>query len=273
MKMMYYCKKCHNIVFADEDYTGKQCFKCEEDHFKAGKISEQEVEEMSGIEYGKFLNELWGFSVKRVLLTVQNNPDEFICYNEKTNEIISENGRTLAEPQSDIMNWKRLMSDSLKLGKCGELYAQYLLETMGYEVYHPFVDNHGIDLIATKSDGSKLLVQVKTVKEGNYSFVQRDNFYRDDNFVVFYIRVDKDGVPYVFVYPSKVWPEESESEITSSYDGRFTYHPYAEDDQKSKAEYGISGANKFYSFDDEFCVNTGSFWNVNKEKLNRIVGG
>ena len=34
--------------------------------------------------YGEFLDGLWGLSSKRVLLMVQNNPDECICYNEKT---------------------------------------------------------------------------------------------------------------------------------------------------------------------------------------------
>lgn len=273
MRMMYVCRKCHNIVFAEEDYTRKICFRCEEEHFEAAMISEQEADKMSEEgTFGEFLDELWGLSAKRVLLMVQNNPDECICYNEKTKEITLESGRNLKKPKSDILNWKTILSDSLKLGKCGELYAQNLLESMGYTVYYPLVDNHGVDLVAKKSNGRKLLVQVKTVKEGNYSFISKDNFYKDEDFAVFYIRVDKDGVPSVFVYPSKVWPEESESEITYTYDGRFTYHPYSGEDQKSKAEYGISGAKKYYSSSDEFCIDTDNFWICNKEKFDKIVG-
>lgn len=273
MNMMYYCKKCHKIVFTDEVLTGKQCFRCEEGVFDAAMISEQEADKLSEEgTFGEFLDSLWSLTAKKLLLLVQNNPDEFICFNEKSNEVLCESEKPLVQPEHDILNWKAILSDPLKLGKCGELYAQCLLESMGYTVYHPFVDTHGIDLVAANKDGRKLLVQVKTVKEGNYSFIRKDVFYKQDNFVVFYIRVDKDGVPSAYVYPSKVWPEENESEITFSYDGRFTYHPYAEDGQKSKAEYGISGAKKYSGLKDEFCINTQkTFWVADEEKFNAIT--
>ena len=40
---------------------------------------------------------------------------------KKTKEIVSESDRNLKNPKSDILNWKAILSDSLKLGKCGEL--------------------------------------------------------------------------------------------------------------------------------------------------------
>lgn len=120
-------------MFAEEDYTRKICFRCEEEHFEAAMISEQEADKMSDDgTFGDFLDGLWGLSAKRVLLMVQNNPDECICFNEKTKEIVSESDRNLKNPKSDILNWKAILSDSLKLGKCGELYAQTLLENVKF---------------------------------------------------------------------------------------------------------------------------------------------
>ena len=50
------------------------------------------------------------------------------------------------------------------------------------------------------------------------------------------------------------------------------YHPYAEDGQKSKAEYGISGVKKYSGLKDEFCINTQkTFWVADEEKFNAIT--
>ena len=44
MKIMYYCKKCHNIVFSEEDYTNKLCFRCERCNFISAKISDKQFD-------------------------------------------------------------------------------------------------------------------------------------------------------------------------------------------------------------------------------------
>lgn len=271
MKIMYYCKKCHNIVFSEEDYTNKLCFRCERCNFISAKMSDKQFDSyIKNGTAGSFLDELWGVTAKKLLLYVQANPEEHLYYNEKSQEFVSESGKTPANPKSDILNWKDMLNNSLKLGQCGELYTQHLLETMGYDVYRPYVDDHGIDFLAQKVGCNNLLVQVKTVKQGNYTFIKKSNFHKDKNFVVFYINVNKEGEPSVYVYPSKAWPEENETEISYADDRRFTYHPYAGKGQKSKAEYGISGAKKYYLADDKFCIDTDDLWVCNAEKFNII---
>ena len=215
-----------------------------------------------------------GISAKQLLSLIQNYSDKHLCYSDVTNEVIvEEDGKVVEYRDLTEVNWKFALSNSLILGKCGELYAQHLLETMGYTVYQPIVDDHGIDLIAKKNGKDILYVQVKTVKAGNYTFIKEKNFPDENdekNFVVFYIRVGEDGVPRTYVFTRKQWPEKNEKKIEHPDDKRFSYNPYA-NGQKSEPEYGISGAKKYYSENDKFCIDSNGSWECNEDEFNRIV--
>lgn len=213
----------------------------------------------------------FGNSAKAHLIAILSNPGKHIYHNQENSigdYLVSEDGADL-NMSAEVNNWEKIMGNSLLLGKCGELLVQCILEEWGYKVYTPLVDDHGIDMIAidTKGEKREIKIQVKTVKEGHYCFIRESNFLSDENFYVFYIRVSQNGVPSVYIYPAELWPEKNKKVITRSENGQFTYHPYCGDDQVSKAEYGISGAAKYYKIEDGHRLIPESAWSYKRAIL------
>ena len=142
------------------------------------------------------------------------------------------------------LNLRQVADKKLYLGVIGELYAQYIMSSLGYDVFPAIVDDHGIDLIAVK-DSKKIKIQVKTVNVGTYVYFQKEKFdnVMGSDYIILYIRVDKQGKSTCYVYPSNIW--KNINEMSSWSNEQFVFHPYT--NKKSKPEYGISGSEKYYN--------------------------
>lgn len=175
-------------------------------------------------------------------------------------DIIGEDGNEVKPDKS--LDWSNL--PALLLGKCGELYVQYVLEYCGYRTYTSSVDDHGIDLLAMDSKGKVYKIQVKTVTAGSYTFIKKKHF--DEDLIVFYVRIVNNRAD-LYIYHCNDFPPA----VADAVRAQFSYHSFSGEGQKSDPEYGISGANKYYDDVESPYYIDGSDWMFNKEKIIRLM--
>lgn len=189
---------------------------------------------------------------------------EIVFYNRES--VINESGKEI-KSLSNTMNWNNL--ESLKLGKCGELYAEYIFSCLGCMVYEPMVDDHGVDLLI-KHNMDFYRVQVKTVRNYNYTFIKKDNPPIDTTYYLLYVRVLEDKEPQAYLFPMKYVLDK-----LGRNDGAkhlcFTYREY------TNPEIGISSAKKYFEENNGeeestsmYCISND--WNYYKEKFEAILG-
>lgn len=99
----------------------------------------------------------------------------------------------------------------------------------GAEVYTSEVDDRGIDFVCRFPESGFYTVQVKTVSDLNYTFVQKDKFKKSENFLVVLVRLVQSKKPELYLFKDTDWDSE---------DGLLKYKEY--EDKKSKPEYGIN---------------------------------
>ena len=126
------------------------------------------------------------------------------------------------------LNWSRL--DHLQLGRYAEYYAKMEFTSYGYEVYTSEVDDHGVDFVAKAPDGVFLEVQVKAVRNRNYTCIKKDKIILDDKHIVCYLRFVDGAMPEFFVFPATVW--QAPNAVFADYD-------FIKTGGKSKPEWGI----------------------------------
>lgn len=204
-------------------------------------------------------------SIRELITSLQ--VEKNIYYDGET--MITEEGINVNICEKEI-NWNSV--GSLTLGKIGELYAQYILRQFGCTTYEALVDDHGVDLIAKYGD-KYFKIQVKTIRNNNYTFVRKDNPIIDEIFFVFYIRVSEEGIPMAYLFPMKKIVDRLGNKKGSKY-MCFSYHDYL----NCPSEYGISAASKFFddngsSLTDEcstyYLIAEG--WDFNKKQFEKIV--
>lgn len=178
-----------------------------------------------------------------------------------------ETGINLVDSKNANIDFSKIRDDKLHLGYVGELYAQYIMQSLGYEVFPALVDDHGIDLIAIK-ENKHLKIQVKTVNSGTYVYFPKKKFDMliDKDFLILYNRVDKSGKVSTYIYPSLIWKEKTDGEDWRN--NQFVYKSY--EGKKSDPEYGICGSNCYYP-DNEYCINTSQQWQFDEKKFNQII--
>ncbi|MBD5129279.1 MAG: hypothetical protein HDT43_05085, partial [Ruminococcaceae bacterium] len=84
-----------------------------------------------------------------------------------------------------------LFNKSARFGKRMELELMSRMLLEGLDVYTPLVDDHGVDCVVKKEDGTFIEVQIKArssgVKEGMSAFFPEITHEKTDNFYfVFY---------------------------------------------------------------------------------------
>ena len=129
-------------------------------------------------------------------------------------------------------NWSEL--SPLQLGRYAEYYAKMEFTSYGLDVYTSEVDDHGIDFVAKTKDGNYYEVQVKSVRNDNYVFIQKSKIVLDEKHLVCFIRFIDGELPDCYVFPATVWKKPDGSLFKSKdYPGL-----------KSKPEYGINTKTK-----------------------------
>ena len=130
------------------------------------------------------------------------------------------------------LNWSKL--NSLQLGRYAEYYAKMEFASYGLEVYTSEVDDHGIDFVAKTKSGRFLEIQVKSVRQTNYVFMQKEKWNIEDTNVYLALLLFEDGkLPDAYLIPAKAWKTPSALLCDKDYEGL-----------KSKPEYGLNLSKK-----------------------------
>ena len=84
-------------------------------------------------------------------------------------------------------NWTKL--SPLQLGRYAEYYAKMEFASYGFEVYTSEVDDHGVDFIAKNPHNNQFYeVQVKSIRNAGYVFVQKDKIELQENWLLCLMR-------------------------------------------------------------------------------------
>ncbi len=104
----------------------------------------------------------------------------------------------------------------------------------GFQVYTTEVDDRGIDFVARYNKGSYLSIQVKSIRESGYVFMQKDKFTPSKDLYLALVILNEGKEPNLYLIPSPAWQESNDLFKDKNYEGK-----------KSKPEWGlnISGKN------------------------------
>ena len=69
-------------------------------------------------------------------------------------------------------NWKNL--NRQQVGAFSEYFVKMELTMFGFQVYSTEVDDRGIDFVVRYEDGPFLSIQVKSIREKGYVFIQKE---------------------------------------------------------------------------------------------------
>lgn len=127
-------------------------------------------------------------------------------------------------------NWTLL--NHLQLGKYAEYYAKMEFTLYGFCVYTSEVDDRGIDFII-KKDNQYFDIQVKSVRNNNYIFLQKEKFKIRENLIAAVILFNQLSPPELYLIPSIEWENPNGLLISRDYI-----------DKKSKPEWGLSITKK-----------------------------
>lgn len=140
------------------------------------------------------------------------------------------------------LNWSML--NSLQLGRYAEYYAKMEFASHGLDVYTSEVDDHGIDFIIKTKSGRFLEIQVKSVRQTNYVFMQKEKWNIEDANTYLALLLFKDEkLPNVYLIPAMAWKTPSSLLCDKDYEGL-----------KSKPEYGLNLSKKNLPLLREFAI-------------------
>jgi len=140
------------------------------------------------------------------------------------------------------LKWSKL--NSLQLGRYAEYYAKMEFASYGLEVYTSEVDDHGIDFIAKIKSGRYLEIQVKSVRQTNYVFMQKEKWDIEDPNMYLALLLFEDGkLPDAYLIPAMAWKTPNTLLCDKDYEGL-----------KSKPEYGLNLSKKNLPLLREFVL-------------------
>jgi len=126
----------------------------------------------------------------------------------------------------------------LQLGRYAEYFTKMEFASYGLEIYTPEVDDHGVDFIVKDKNGRFCEIQVKSLRNKGYIFVQKNKFdINNKNLYLTLLLFVNGKIPDIFLIPSGVWQKPNEAFVIRNYD---------KPGQKSAPEYGINVSQKNY---------------------------
>jgi len=130
------------------------------------------------------------------------------------------------------MNWSSL--NSRQLGKYSEYYAKMEIASYGLDVYTSEVDDHGIDFIAKTKTGKFIEIQVKSIRNNNYAFMQKEKWNIEDPNIYLALLLFQNGkLPKTYLIPATAWKKPNALLCDKNYNGL-----------DSKPEYGLNISRK-----------------------------
>jgi hypothetical protein len=104
----------------------------------------------------------------------------------------------------------------------------------GLDVYTSEVDDHGIDFIVKDKKGIFNEIQVKSLRNKGYTFMQQEKFdLSNKSLYLVLIIFEEDKLPNIYLVPTSAWNNENNMFIIRNFDKG----------QKSKPEYGVNIVN------------------------------
>ena len=128
--------------------------------------------------------------------------------------------------------WKKLSRQ--QLGKFAEYYSKMELTLHSFQVYSPEIDDRGIDFITRYKTGPLFEIQVKSVRNSGYVYMEKSKFKLKDNLFCFLLIFNEGQPPDLFLIPSLEWNNPTNLLKDRKY----------KKEQKSKDEWGINISQK-----------------------------
>lgn len=109
-----------------------------------------------------------------------------------------------------------------RLGKSGESFADWILITLGYEVFRPIMDDgHGIDRVVRERSGRKWDAQVKAARNEKAVILRKDKFpLREDMALVLVHFQRGQEFPDFYRVPATAWKNLAGPFCERTSDGR-----------------------------------------------------
>ena len=124
-------------------------------------------------------------------------------------------------------SWESL--NRQQVGAFSEYFVKMELTMLGFQVYSTEVDDRGIDFVTRYEQGPFVAIQVKSVREKGYVFMQKEKFQLSRNLYLA-LAILKEGVePFLYLIPSLAWKNPNALLVDRDYIGK-----------KSKPEWGIN---------------------------------
>ena len=124
-------------------------------------------------------------------------------------------------------SWKKL--NRQQVGAFSEYFVKMELTMLGFQVYSTEVDDRGIDFVTRYEQGPFVAIQVKSVREKGYVFMQKEKFQLSSNLYLA-LAILKEGVePLLYLIPSLAWKRPNALLVDRDYIGK-----------KSKPEWGVN---------------------------------
>lgn len=128
--------------------------------------------------------------------------------------------------------WNKL--SRMQLGKYAEYYAKMEFASYGLDVYTSEVDDHGVDFIVKDKKNIFNEIQVKSLREKGYTFMQQEKFDLNNKTLYLVLMIfEDDKLPNIYLISTDAWNNENNMFTIRNFDKG----------QKSKPEYGVNIAN------------------------------
>ena len=128
-------------------------------------------------------------------------------------------------------NWKAL--NRQQVGAFSEYFVKMEFTMLGFQVYSTEVDDRGIDFVVRYENGPFLSIQVKSIREKGYVFMQKEKFDLSPDLYLALAILDEGEEPRLFLIPSEAWKEPNALLVDRDYIGK-----------KSKPEWGLNLSKK-----------------------------
>jgi len=103
----------------------------------------------------------------------------------------------------------------------------------GFQVYSTEVDDRGIDFVVRYEKGPFISIQVKSIREKGYVFMQKDKFELSPNLYLALAILTEGAEPALYLVPSEAWRNPDALLVDRNYVGK-----------KSKPEWGLNLSKK-----------------------------
>jgi hypothetical protein len=123
--------------------------------------------------------------------------------------------------------WSHL--NNQQIGKYAEYFVKMEFTMHGWQVYTTEVDDRGIDFVARREGGRFFEVQVKSIRDCNYIFLQKDKFSPREGLLAAVVVFTERLPPALYLIPSTAWLTTSALLCSRDYEGK-----------KSKPEWGLN---------------------------------